>query len=238
MQIIWIDREMLYMRDRIKDFAYFNEFLQEEQARITRFSDKLAKGEVKPERQLPVKTKIHDLKLGMLTAGYSRGDELPVLESEYAELLKSWKEVWEPDNYNKNLKMISLGVLFEGDIVLANEMSAMMKEANADDWLLRFLLCSWTGSEMEHKDGDLIFPTEFSLLQKAVRNHNRREALQEYLSCWYREDCGCYEAHKSSQKIYYGYWSFEAGAVAKILQIDDTGMEQMPYYPYDLVHYK
>lgn len=91
---------------------------------------------------------------------------------------------------------------------------------------------------MEHKDGDLIFPTEFSLLQKAVRNHHRREALQEYLSRWYREDCGCYEAHKSSQKIYYGYWSFEAGAVAKILQIDDTGMEQMPYYPYDLVHYK
>lgn len=123
------------MRDRIKDFAYFNEFLQEEQARVTRFSDKLANGEVKPERQLPVKTKIHDLKLGMLTAGYSRGDELPVLENEYAELLKSWKEVWEPDNYNKNLKMISLGVLFEGDIVLANEMSAMMKEANADDWL-------------------------------------------------------------------------------------------------------
>ena len=134
--------------------------------------------------------------------------------------------------------MISLGVLFEGDIVLANEMSAMMKEANTDDWLLRFLLCSWTGSEMEHKDGDLIFPTDFSLLQKAVRNHNSREALQEYLSRWYREDCGCYEAHKSSQKIYYGYWSFEAGAVAKILQIDDTGMEQMPYYPYDLVHYK
>ena len=65
------------MRDRIKDFEYFNEFLQEEQARVTRFSDKLAKGEVKPERQLPVKTKIHDLKLGILTAGYSRGDELP-----------------------------------------------------------------------------------------------------------------------------------------------------------------
>ena len=192
------------MRDQIKDREYFNEFLQEEQARITRFSDKLANSEVKPERQLAVKTKIHDLKLGILTARYSRGDELSALEGEYAELLKSWGEVW----------------------------------ANIDDWLLSFLLCSWTDIEMENKDVDLIFPKDFSLLQKVVLTHNRRESLQEYLSCWYREDCGCYEAHKSSQKIYYGYWSFEAGAVAKILNIDDTGMEHVPYYPYDLVHYK
>ena len=159
---------------------------------------------------------------GILTARYSRGDELSVLEGEYAELLKSWGEVWEPDNYNKNLKMISLGVLFEGDIVLAKEMKAMLKAANIDDWLLSFLLCSWTGIEMENKDVDLIFPKDFSLLQKVVLTHNRRESLQ----------------HKSSQKIYYGYWSFEAGAVAKILNIDDTGMEHVPYYPYDLVHYK
>lgn len=32
------------MRDQIKDREYFNEFLQEEQARITRFSDKLGRG--------------------------------------------------------------------------------------------------------------------------------------------------------------------------------------------------
>ena len=99
-------------------------------------------------------------------------------------------------------------------------------------------MCSWIGSEMENKDVDLIFPKDFSLLQKVVLTHNKRESLQEYLSCWYRGDCGCYEAHKSSQKIYYGYWSFEAGAAAKILNIDDTGMEHMPCYPYDLVHYK
>ena len=109
------------------------------------------------------------------------------MEGEYAELLKSWGEVWEPDNYNKNLKMISLGVLFEGDIVLAKETKAMLDAANIDDWLLSFLLCSWTDIEMENKDVDLIFPKDFSLLQKVVLTHNRRESLQEYLSCWYRK---------------------------------------------------
>ena len=101
--------------------------------------------------------------------------------------------------------MISLGVLFGGDPVIAKAMNTMLKETKVDDWLLSFLLCAWMGSEMETKDGDLLFPADFSLLQKAVLTDNRRESLQEYLSCWYREDCGCYEAHKSSQKIYYGY---------------------------------
>lgn len=44
------------------ELNYVNAFLQEEQARITRFSDKLANGEVKPKRQLPVKTKIHEIR--------------------------------------------------------------------------------------------------------------------------------------------------------------------------------
>jgi len=54
---------------------------------------------------------------------------------------RSRREVREPDNYNKNLKMISLGVLFEGDIVLAKETKAMLDAANIDDWLLNFLCC-------------------------------------------------------------------------------------------------
>ena len=33
------------MRDKIKTVEYFNDFLEEEQARISRFSDKLANGE-------------------------------------------------------------------------------------------------------------------------------------------------------------------------------------------------
>ncbi|MDR2570707.1 MAG: DUF1911 domain-containing protein, partial [Oscillospiraceae bacterium] len=38
--------------------------------------------------------------------------------------------------------------------------------------------------------------------------------------------------------FYSGYWSYESGAVAKILRLDDTGWEDMKYYPYDMVHYR
>ena len=44
--------------------------------------------------------------------------------------------------------------------------------------------------------------------------------------------------HKAKEKLYYGYWSFEAGAIAKILNLDDSNLKNVPYYPYDLVHYK
>lgn len=130
------------MRDQIKDVEYFNAFIEEDQARIKRFSDKLADGEVKPERTLAVKAKIHDLKLGIFTAKYSRGDELSLLDDEYTNLLKSWKEVWEPENYNKNLKMISLGVLFGGETAVAKEIRELLDGAKISDWLLRFLLDS------------------------------------------------------------------------------------------------
>ncbi|WP_149023628.1 PoNe immunity protein domain-containing protein [Listeria rocourtiae] len=40
------------------------------------------------------------------------------------------------------------------------------------------------------------------------------------------------------KKIYSGYWSYESGAIAKVLQLDDEVLKEVKYYPYDLVHYK
>ena len=74
------------MRDKIKDIEYFNTFINEDLARVKKFSDKLENGEVKEDRILPVKSKVHDLKLGIMIAGYSKGDELTLLEEEYLDL--------------------------------------------------------------------------------------------------------------------------------------------------------
>lgn len=42
---------------------------------------------------------------------------------------------------------------------------------------------------------------------------------------------------KSKFDTYSGYWSYESGAIAKVLQLDDEVLKNVPYYPYDLVHY-
>lgn len=230
-------RMEITMRDHLKDMEYFNEFINEDSLRIKKFSDKLKKGEVRSDRIIPVRSKIHDLKLGILTAKYSRGDELSLLENEYLDLLDSWDEVWEPEYYNENLRMISMGVLFEIDKVYAIHIKEMLNKSDISDWLFSFLLNSWIGEQTDQCQ-QLLFPDVFSTLRKVVYEENKIELLKEYLlNDWYNEACGCYEAHKSRQNIYYGYWSFEAGAIAKLLNVDDSNLKDVLYYPYDLVKY-
>lgn len=91
------------MRDKIEDIEYFNRFIEEDTARVNNFVGKLEGGEVDEKRILPVKAMVHDLKLGILVAKYSKGDDLFLLEKDYIELLDEWKSVWEADYYNKNL---------------------------------------------------------------------------------------------------------------------------------------
>ena len=35
----------------------------------------------------------------------------------------------------------------------------------------------------------------------------------------------------------FGYWSFESGALVKILGLDDSSLKEVQYYPYDMVHW-
>lgn len=226
------------IRDRIKDFNYFDVFIEEDSQRIDKFTSKLNNGEVKEERIFPVKTKIHDLKLGVLIAKYSQGESLEILKSEYMNLVEEWENVFEPEFYNKNLKMISLAVLFNVNTNILASIKKMLKKDNINDWLLEFLLDSSYQNTVDIKT-ELLFPDSFSGLKKAVYDESPVEKLKAYLSKeWYNEDCGCYEAHKSAQNIYYGYWSLEAGAISKILKLDDEELKGQQYYPYDLVHFK
>lgn len=225
------------MRDTLKGKEYFENFILEDLERAEWFSDKLNSGEVSSERIFPVKAKIHDLKLGVMIAKYSKGDSVELLEKEYLQLIKEWEEVFEKEYYNKNLKMISLAILFEIDHSIIENIKLMLQKEKVNDWLFNFLLNTVDGKIIEDET-DLLFPESYSLLKKVVYEKNREELLKKYLlEEWYNEDCGCYGAHKSKENIYYGYWSFEAGAIAKILKLEDDDLKNIQYYPYDLVHF-
>lgn len=65
--------------------------------------------------------------------------------------------------------------------------------------------------------------------------------MRDYLANeWYQgqNDTGWYDAHKSKEDIFSGYWSFVSGAIVKILELDDSSLKDTPYYPYDMVHYE
>ena len=81
------------------------------------------------------------------------------------------------------------------------------------------------------------FPLSKVILVIGYKGEKLKEYLEKY---WYvgHKNMGWYDIHKAKEKLYYGYWSFEAGAIAKILNLDDSNLKNVPYYPYDLVHYK
>ncbi|UWE16386.1 PoNi-like cognate immunity protein [Herbaspirillum huttiense] len=65
--------------------------------------------------------------------------------------------------------------------------------------------------------------------------------LMEYLREWYRAmaPVGWYDGHRGLTDEgtgYHGYWSWEAGAIAYLHDIDDSAITSM-YYPKDLVAY-
>ena len=215
---------------------YFDEFIAEDTARILKLTKKVNDGEVRPERLVPVKQGIFRIKLGIIIARYSRGDDIACLRSDFVEIYEEWIiSFFSPDAYNENLKMLSLAVLFEIEENLIALTKRKMKEKEVKDWLLLFLIGE------EQPDLPLLFPDRFQMMKALVeeKETDKPRLLAKYLKAnWYNEKCDCYEAHKSSQNIYYGYWSFEAGAIAKILNLDDSNLKDVPYYPYDLVHYK
>jgi len=54
---------------------------------------------------------------------------------------------------------------------------------------------------------------------------------------WYQgsRDEGWYDLHKRNIDNYYGYWSFESGALCKLKGLDYRKLESVQYFPYDLV---
>lgn len=64
--------------------------------------------------------------------------------------------------------------------------------------------------------------------------------MQSYLKSWYKymKGCGWYDSHKNQGPEgggYFGYWAWEAAAVAYLYDLDDTSFRDHLVYPKDLV---
>lgn len=66
------------------------------------------------------------------------------------------------------------------------------------------------------------------------------KCLKQYLTkYWYKGHSSeaWYNLHKKDINSYFGYWSFESGALVKVLGLDDSSLKGLQYYPYDMVHW-
>lgn len=234
------------MRDRIKDEHYFNSLIQKEKESIIMFEDAvkktiLEKGELDrgTRNGYSILINSYEKEINLL---YSLGEDLATIEEVYKKLLLYYSKMWDRKyGYIELIKVLSLAVLLEVDRSDIFELEKKLISEKFDDYLVNFLIQK-IDSTWERKGEEFEFKVYDCLKQILEKDRELAcEELKEYLlEKWYEihRECAWYDSHKSNKNVYYGYWSFEAGAIAKILNLDDSSLKDVPYYPYDLVHYK
>jgi len=224
------------MRDTLKTKEYFDTFILEELEDIQMFEDSLEKGEIEKDRIDSIKDEILQIKVGIIIAKYSRGDSISTIKQEFEDMIDLFCESWDGEIYEDNLCFASLAYLLGLDDTLLNRIRNKLKESDTYDYLIDFVLLGFNDSQ---DNSNISFPRPYKQLLKSI-NGKDKNTFKKYLRGWYKgcQESSWYDTHKiEDDNLYFGYWCFEAGAVAKRLGFEDDDIQNEQYYPYDMVHF-
>lgn len=235
------------MRDKLNDEKYFRDLIEKEESNIAMFED-IVKKVITEKGEYDKGTRngygilitLYQKAINLL---YSYGEDLKIIEETYKKLLFYYSKMWDRKfGYIELIKILSLAVLFEIDKTEIAELENKLISENFDDYLVNTFIKT-IDSSWEYNGTEFEFPKVYDCLKPIfeVKKSEACELLKEYLQKkWYdiHKECAWYDSHISSGNLYCGYWSFEAGAIAKILNFDDSSFEDVAYYPFDLVYYK
>lgn len=229
------------MRDTLKDEPYFRAYLSSETARAQRLRARLSSGEVRPDRVFPLERRLHGVEFSLFLAAYSLGEDLRVLRPRFLALLQDFPRFWTgTSSYMNLLWMMSIAVMLEVPPAQFAPLAALLDQYDRHDALLDFLAA---GAQNLPAPAGLPFtcPVPYAFLGR-VLEHPRQGAalLREYLTRhWYEghRQFGLCDVHLSAEPLYTGYWSFESGALVKLLGIDGAPLRDLPYYPWDLARF-
>lgn len=119
--------------------------------------------------------------------------------------------------YYEHLTVLSMARIYGVDDTTWVALSGYYKLKGLEDSLFAFLL---TG-DIADVHSKLYFGDTYEGLVGAILAKNEDDAevcLKAYLENWYKKHKGTYwhDSHKRKDHSYFGYWSFEAAAVAKM----------------------
>jgi len=182
----------------------------------------------------------------LILTKYSKGVPILDLKGDYIAIIASMEESWRQRNgYVQMVWMLSIGIMLEIEQEEFNKLVEIVKSDDPKDYLIDFLIqyrnSSW-GKQSTNFKHEKPYKSIIDIVSLAQTDKQKAiEKLQKYLQKeWYKghKDCGWYDSHKSKWNIHSGYWSFESGALVKILGLDDSILKDQQYYPYDMVHGK
>ncbi len=143
------------------------------------------------------------------------------------------------DEYWEILQVLSLGVLLNVDEESKAKILYIRDKIPTPDVILDFL--------SSHFDKRKIINTQlvgnkFNGLVDVIIKHsaeNLPKLMSDYLKKQWMKDYkrqGFLTTHNSGMHV--GYWSFESGAIMKILKSDDSILKGQQFYPYDMVNWQ
>lgn len=238
------------MRDRVKNRAFFESSLSFTNESINDFENIMPQvvGNQGEESQgakngYNALVMYYTKKVNLL---YSLGEEVLEVKIVYEKLLGYYAKTWNIEyGYIELIRILSLGALLKIESSNSNLkiLENKIRDAGLNDYLVNYLI-TFIDSDWELNSNDFYFKGIYEPLKDIINEndkHMSKNMLKKYLeNQWYElhNECAWYDSHDSKQGAYYGYWAYEAGAIAKILQLEDKELREQQYYPYDLVHFK
>jgi hypothetical protein len=231
------------MRDRLKDEKYFEEYLAQEYEGIIEYQACLDNDEIPDERRRSIEIQMNSIRFCIFNAKYSAGYDLDEIKPEFINSLLDMPKFWYLDSesgYFDMITMLSIAYMYEVDDEQWDLLVNLVKNSDIGDWLIYYLISQRTPG-IEYDKYQLHNKKHYKYLMELVQKYpGKRLDMKYYLEeKWYKcqKDVEMYEIHLEEEMFYNGYWCFESGAIAKILNYDDADLKDSIYYPYDLVHY-
>lgn len=236
------------MRDKLKNKIYFEKQIEYAYNSIERYEnliskviDTQGKDSEGANNGYGILTMFYNQAINL---DYSIGKEVVQLKKLFKHFIKYYTLVWNIGNgYIDLVRVLSLGILLG---IENSEFMGLKKKIiseGLDDYLVNFLI-NFIDNEWELNSKGFHFKGIYEPIKNIIEEKDQSisaDMLKTYLDKeWYEihSECAWYNSHNSKQDTYYGYWAYEAGAIAKILHLNDEELKEQQYYPYDLVHFQ
>ena len=173
-------------------------------------------------------------------AHYSVGDSKEVVCYSLLQTIDAFEQGFHFDDgygdYDTMIWLLSLGVLCDISIEDFKRITDILQRDGANDTLLSTII-TYKQPGWQASNAPVIQQHPYS---KATGLENAQD-IKNYLDkVWYQghSDSYWHGLHKNKRvNNYFGYWSWESAALAKIKNIDDSSLKNQKYYPYDAVHW-
>lgn len=244
------------VRDSRHGKEYFDTVIAQYENDYAGYKKGLDGGEMRESKVPTLKGWIYSSALRRTISSYSAGYPVEDVKSSFenslnefsflADKVQTVKENKFPlDFYNEVLWSVSLAVLLNLNEETFSSISKDVERYNKPDRLVDILL-SFRLADRKINDNSYYesFSPKMSKrylpLFEIYREENQEKqisSLKEYLKSWYRNQQLCAWYGNDKKHNYFGYWAFEAAAIAKIFNINDTSVEKNKYFPVGFEEY-